>query len=1247
MDIRESLSRTDKKIYALSRCVVFCLTVCSGLTAEIADSPITIQDRGREISYVVATDELYMRGTSSTDTHKLTKSLSTKELIQQAKSLRNQTGNRHDIVLYPEGAEQTESNRRVLTRKVLVEIDDSSSAKFIAQQADASKHRVAKHSSAYLILEFSSPGDSLSKLDLIRALNGVVSANPLLGRKASKKNTIPNIPTDPLYAYSQLNQDYQWHLNNTGENGGSEGMDANVTSIWSDYLGTGITVGVVDDGLLTTHPDLAAHVNTLIDRNWNDGSSTDPSPRTSDESHGTEVAGVIAAQRNNAIGGTGVAPEATLVGLRLIAGFVDDEDEAEAMSWRNDVIQVKNNSWGPDDDPIPTAPGPLTIAAFEDSVINGRNGLGTIHLWAAGNGGEYDDNVNYDGYANSIYTIAVGAVNDKGERSSYSEPGAAKLISAPSDGDIIDQAITTTTLNDNYTNNFGGTSSATPLVAGVVALMLEANPNLGWRDVQEILIRSARKVNPTHASWAENDAGIPFSHDYGAGMVDAQLAVRIAENWSNLGPQIHQTYDRMGLFQSIPDRSSTGRSVSFAVTGDIRIEHIRLTADISHPDRGELIVTLTSPSGTTSVLGTIADTASYTTEQRKDYDSWSFMSVHHWGETSTGLWTLKVEDTSSGNQGTLRWASLEIFGSTQAAPSNLPNIVNTSTYAVAYESFYHRIYAAEDVTSYSASALPSGLSFDSASGVLSGIPDTPGNYAIPISATNAVGTTNDTLTLEIIAELPSPPQLKSEQVVAQANMDFSYQIQATNTPTSYTANPLPGGMSLDTTTGIISGKPTLPGTTEVSITATNANGTGTGTLDFLVISPVTAEYSEALDNSDLTFEISASSLPWINQSTFSQVGGDALQSPSIGDNENASFSTTIEGPGILKFWARTSTEEEYDFFRLYINGLNQISVSGITSWQEYEVELLSGTNEIVWAYTRDQSEGAGSDRVWIDAVQFNSVEIDELPLATAGDFAGLPWPTISGWKGQSAINSDGEDSIEVRQLGHNANADLSVTLEGPGTLTYRYKVSSEPNFDFFAVYVSTGTVPDWQNDLVFEISGDIDWTLRQEIIPAGTHTVTWSYEKDVLDSLLEDRVWIDQVVWVQDNLTDYENWKYIFFTEAEQSITSITGDTADPDFDRLPNLLEYGMGTSPASEEKAQAPTVTFGPSLLTIDYQVDTSKNDVMIQGAESSDLTTWNPLTHTVLSTDGTIQNRRISTEILNTPNGKRFLRLEAENN
>ncbi len=407
-------------------------------------------------------------------------------------------------------------------------------------------------------------------------------------------------------------------------------------------------------------------MNTAIDHDWNDNSPDDPTPKRNSDDHGTSCAGVAAARGNNSIGVTGAAPQASLVGLRLIAGDTTVAEDAEALAWHTDVIDISSNSWGEFDGGDDLYPlDPLVADAFTHSAQNGRGGRGVIYLWAAGHGREFNDYSNYEGYNNAPETISVGAVNYNRQQSYYSESGANVLVCAPSDADIGEPAITTTTLvaNGSYTDEFGGTSSATPLVAGVVALILEANRNLGWRDVQEILIHSSGKINfATDPGWTTNGAGFTFHHGYGAGMVDAAAAVALAENWQNLGPQQSISRASEELLIAIPDDIASGLDATLELPpSQLRIEHVRLTVDIDHSYRGDLAITLTSPQGTVSRFSEVHD------EDSHNGMSYTFLSVHHWGESSTGTWSLNVSDGAELDTGTLNTFSIELLGSEPAS----------------------------------------------------------------------------------------------------------------------------------------------------------------------------------------------------------------------------------------------------------------------------------------------------------------------------------------------------------------------------------------------------------------------------------------------------------------------------------------------------------------------------------------------------------------------------------------------------
>ena len=455
----------------------------------------------------------------------------------------------------------------------------------------------------------------------------------------------------------------QWHLVNTGQDNGVAGEDVNITGAWNSVKGTGVVIGIVDDGLEWGHADLSANYESSLDYDYcnYDG---DPTPSGWD-AHGTAAAGVAAAIGNNGLGVSGSAPDASLAGLMLIACGNSDSDEANALSHLNNDIDIYSNSWGPSDNGnILGYAGPLILAAFEDDAYNGRNGLGNVITWAAGNGLSNDDDSNLDAYANSRFTISVTAVDHDGDQTDYGEPGANVLIASPSDGSGV--GITTTDLegnsgytNDDYTSNFGGTSSATPLVSGVVALMLEANPNLTWRDVQQILVESARKNDASDSGWNSNGAGLEFNHKYGFGVVDAGHAVSLATSWTTLGPEVNVSSGQITVSQSIPDNAPTTPVTStHTISESLVVESVEVIFDADHPYRSDLDVTLISPDGTESELVNYFANR----DSNNDYNEWLFSSVQHWGEISTGTWTLEVYDDGNNDVGTWNHWELVIHG---------------------------------------------------------------------------------------------------------------------------------------------------------------------------------------------------------------------------------------------------------------------------------------------------------------------------------------------------------------------------------------------------------------------------------------------------------------------------------------------------------------------------------------------------------------------------------------------------------
>ncbi|MCB1173604.1 MAG: S8 family serine peptidase [Leptospiraceae bacterium] len=476
--------------------------------------------------------------------------------------------------------------------------------------------------------------------------------------------------SDPLFSN-------QWHLSNTGQLGGTSGEDANVTAVWSSGIcGSNISFAVVDDGLAIAHEDLSPNVAAGKSYNYLNG-GTDPS--ASSANHGTSVGGVLAA-RSNSIGVRGASPLGSLRGYNLLQNSTSS-NEADAMTRDVANVHISNNSWGPTD-----LSGKLSDSssiwrsAIDTGLSTGRSGLGTLYFWAAGNGdtsGSYAgiDNANFDGYANYHGVMAVCAIGDDGKKASYSEQGANLLVCAHSQGSS-GKAITTTdnigslgyntnggsgNLSDtNYTNTFNGTSAATPLAAGVTGLVLQANPNLGYRDVRLILAQSARKNDASDSDWATNGAGMHINHKYGFGAVDANAAVTLAKTWTNIAAQKTYTTSTSSPSATITDGSAVGVTSNIIVSGSgvSKIEFVAVNVTFSHNYYRDLEMILTAPSGTKSTIlargtssgspdGICVNLNTFSIEPNGNCSvntTWRFGTTRHMQESADGTWSLQVRD---------------------------------------------------------------------------------------------------------------------------------------------------------------------------------------------------------------------------------------------------------------------------------------------------------------------------------------------------------------------------------------------------------------------------------------------------------------------------------------------------------------------------------------------------------------------------------------------------------------------------
>ncbi|KAF8469631.1 peptidase S8/S53 domain-containing protein [Kalaharituber pfeilii] len=452
----------------------------------------------------------------------------------------------------------------------------------------------------------------------------------------------------------------QWHLFNPIQ----RGNDVNVTGVWKQGItGHNVTVSIVDDGLDMYSDDLKDNYFPEGSYDFNDN-EPEPKPRLSDDRHGTRCAGEVAAVKND-VCGVGVAWNSRISGIRILSKQITDADEAIALNYAYHDNHIYSCSWGPPDDGrAMDAPGILIKRAMVNGIQNGRHGLGSVFVFASGNGAGYDDNCNFDGYTNSIYSITVGAIDRKGEHPYYSESCSANMVVTYSSGS--NDAIHTTDVGTNAcSGQHGGTSAAAPLAAGIFALVLSVRPDLTWRDLQYLCVETALQVQDSDPDWETTAIGKKFNHRYGYGSLDAYAIVEAAKTWQLVKPQAWFHSPLLVVNTAIPEGSVGLRSHISINAEDLksanfeRVEHVTVTINLRHQRRGDVMVDLISPKGIVSHIAT----ARRDDNSPHGYDNWTFMSVKHWGEDGIGDWTIMVMDkVTNGQTGTLVDWKITIWG---------------------------------------------------------------------------------------------------------------------------------------------------------------------------------------------------------------------------------------------------------------------------------------------------------------------------------------------------------------------------------------------------------------------------------------------------------------------------------------------------------------------------------------------------------------------------------------------------------
>ncbi len=1024
-----------------------------------------------------------------------------------------------------------------------------------------------------------------------------------------------------------------WYFDNNGTGPSIAGADANLRDAYETeprqispdgsmlefdggtYSGNDIVIAIISDGI-APHPEffvpggaIGADWPNLAGQEGNAtvlmalGLSPNPGltpgnvfalPTSGSDLTGTAMAGLVRAS-NDGAGISGIAYNSSLLPIRLTGSTSRNAaDDATALLHRLGSLgnfdptldaSIYNASFGAATSNnlnvrnLRLIPLSDTVEeAFRTGTLQGRGGSGAIYVFPAGDLAAIGANSNYDGYANSPYTIAVGAFTDTGVRAEYSEPGANLIVSAPSGGGSRDLMVPSFTLGaipqpfgpippnlvyspptppasqlainfsggSGFRTDEGGTNAAASIASSVIALMLEARSEvmradpgvaaLGWRDVQDILIRSARQIDPNDTDWIFNGAGIRFNHNYGAGAIDASAAVRMAEEAVIL-PAREQIEQGQVFGQLVPDNTGTPFIASFDFSDEenLRIEHVVVNVTALGGRRSDLDINLVSPSGTISRLAESSAGGAETNISR-----YPFMTARNWGETSRGVWTVTITDRVSGEQMEVDNIGITVFGT-----------------------------ATEDTPANTAPVLLSDF-------VIEGVQGQPLNTEIVV-----VGLSPDGLSF---SDLPEGLTLEVREESGQQRF-------------------------------FVVGAPVNAGAQRATLNLQGPGGSGTQNIIFS-IEPVSNTFGDAIGINGLDGR-SGGDLPWeivtdTNGETNVFDGTEAIASSgNLSDNQQSIF-TFDNVPGeIATFYWRVNSETSSD--RLYVsNGgpapQNWLAfIDGDVDYDIVGVQLGGSRGDTIqWTFAKDAFDNVNipTDRGFVDQLElFESAELfldDPNPASSPGGVvqqAGMNFVPLFDsrtiWVPVDDPIRAGNRVLKASKIGGGQQVSLSYWAPATSTasiLTFDYLVSSEVGNDVLEVLVNGVPAAGMIDGIDFpaiEISGEVAaWgTISVPLTANQRNFVQIIYRKNSTVSSGSDTAWIDDITISQSRpapLNTEIDTDGDGFTDFQELAFGGDKDVKDNTLKNIPVLVHDG-GNFMTLE-------VPFDPTVSGVDYQLQQS---------------------------------------------------------